>query len=192
MEIIFALVAGGLGALFGHYAREKAKGLATREDIGDLTTIVESIKAQNAIEIAQITEVLRSQGTMRAAVLEQRMDAHQEAYRLASRMFHSAHNEDAERITVENDLRSFWLKKCLYLDASVRDAFDSAWTAFSIHRAMTTRENRFTVDQITENFDKVKALSPTIVRAISLPPIRIDNDPDRSKADPEKLIEQGL
>ena len=191
MELVLGLIAAGIGAFLGTYVREKAKGLATREDIGDLTTIVEGIKTQNAIEIAQITEVLRSQGTLRAAVLEQRMDAHQVAYRLASRMFHNAHNDDEGRKEVEKEIRDFWLARCLYLDAPVRDAFDSAWTAFLVHKTMTTRENRFSGEQIIENFAKIEALTPAIVRATSLPPIRIDLDPQRPDADPDKLIEQG-
>lgn len=192
MELILGLIAAGIGAFIGTYVREKAKGLATREDIGGLTAIVEGIKTQNAIEIAQITEVLRSQSTLRAAVLEQRMEAHQAAYRLASLMFHNTHNEDVGRKGVEKELRDFWLESCLYLDAPVRDAFDSAWTAFLVHKTMTMRGNRFTVEQITTNFAKIEALSPAIVRATSLPPIRVDLDPERPGADPDKLIEQGL
>ena len=64
----------------GDYLGEKAKNLATREDIGAITRIVQETKQTFAQDLARLSEELRAQTSMRLLAAEKRLEAHQEVY----------------------------------------------------------------------------------------------------------------
>src|SRR5207248_7668825 len=118
------------------------KNLATKEDVGEITRIVENIRAESARELEEIRHqyrsILDSQGQrhqLRVAALERRLQAHQEAYTLWWNLLGAVHDE--QRIgKIVMDCQDWWVKNCLYLDAEARSAFSAAYHAAQMHRGL--------------------------------------------------------
>ena len=82
LTFLLTIIAAGCGAYFGTYLREKGKNLATKEDLAELTRIVEAIKNEHAKEL----EVVKGRQQLRMAALDKRLQAHQEAFALWRRL----------------------------------------------------------------------------------------------------------
>jgi len=89
---------------------ERGKNLATKEDIGHITAIVELIKAQHAAEL----ETLKSRNQLRVASIDQRLRAHQEAFTLWRRLYGAVQQGDIGQIVQE--CQHWWDNNCLYLE----------------------------------------------------------------------------
>ncbi|WP_438391679.1 hypothetical protein [Caballeronia sp. DA-9] len=73
ISLILTFIVAGGGAYFGSYLREKGKSLATKEDIGNITTIVEQVK----VEIARQDWAQREWTQLRRIKLEELLTAAQ-------------------------------------------------------------------------------------------------------------------
>src|SRR3989304_4707084 len=110
------------------YASEKGKNLATKEDIGEITRIVERTRAESAHELEEIRHhyrsLLDSQGQrhqLRMAALERRLQAHQEAYTLWWNVLGAVHDEQRiGRIVMEGP--DWGGENCPFLDAGAPKA----------------------------------------------------------------------
>ncbi|MDE1893683.1 MAG: hypothetical protein KGM46_04870 [Pseudomonadota bacterium] len=164
---------------FGDYLSEKGKNQATREDIAEITRIVEGAKQSFNQDFARLTEELRAQTSLRMLAAEKRLEAHQEVYQLWRQLVDGIHSEDSERRQLlKQQCLNFHFTKCLYLDSTVREAFIAAITSFDIHpdllrspqinpmidRTMMTKE-------IQDNFRRVERLGKAITDACELPAI---------------------
>jgi hypothetical protein len=108
------------------YLIEKGKNLATREDVGAITKEIEDVKHQYAQQLQQLVhqnslliEEMRSRGQLRLAAAEQRLRAHQEAFRLWRKLASNMH-EQAIFETVR-ECQEWWNSNCLYLSAGARE-----------------------------------------------------------------------
>lgn len=166
----------------GSYLSEKAKGLATKEDIGKITTIVESIKHDNEVKLAQVTETLRAQTSLRLLAGERRLETHQKAYLLWREMLNHVHmNGGTTRAKIKDECRDFYVANCLYLDAAVRVAFIDALTSYDNHLGLRREQygamsdSRDQMDMaIRANLQRVDALGIAIETACDLPSIGSD------------------
>ena len=86
-----------LRSFFPSYFNEKGKNLATKEDIGEITEAVESVKEDYTKRLkelehqnALVLEQLRMNQQLRLAAVEKRLAAHQEAFALWRRLIASA------------------------------------------------------------------------------------------------------
>jgi hypothetical protein len=181
MDLAYALAIAALSFLGGlaggflrGYTTEKGKNRASKEDLGDLTKIVENIRDTNQRGLAELTESLRAHHSMRSAALEKRLEVHQDAYRMAFMMFRNLYGSDEEHRGTGNDIREWWMRNALYLDEGPRAAFDKAWMAYLRHPAMTRADARSDADAVVKNFEEIRALPPALERAVALPPIVLD------------------
>lgn len=182
-------IAGSTGAVIGaavlsglrHYGRtyldRKAANLADKEDIDAITKIVESIKHDNELNLAKVTEALRAQTSLRLLAGERRIETHQKAYVLWQEMLDLIHQDGgAARADLKEECRAFYLANCLYLDAAVRIAFVDALTSYDVHLDLlrgqhgTPEYNREQMAvAITTNMHRVKNLGHAIEAACDLP-----------------------
>lgn len=164
---------------FGDYLGEKGKNLATREDIGAITRIVEETKQTFAQDLARLSEELRAQTSLRLLAAEKRLEAHQEVYQLWRQLVDGIHAEEPERRKqLKAQCLDFHFKKCLYLDPTVREAFVDAITSFDVHPdLLRSPEVNPAIDRamiagtIQENFRRVERLGKAITDACELPSI---------------------
>ena len=129
-------------SFFPAYFAEKAKNLATKEDISAITGEVEKVKALYAGQLkglehqnSLLLEELRSRNQLRMAALEKRLDAHQHAFTLWRILLEKAHEGDTVHIVGE--CQAWWDRNCLYLSADARLAFNKAYFAAVHLRAVS-------------------------------------------------------
>ncbi len=77
IAVVVSISIGGLFVknYFSKYLSEKAKNLATKEDIGQITDQVESIKRQHAVELEKIKTELDVKGALRQSFQSKSLDA---------------------------------------------------------------------------------------------------------------------
>lgn len=161
-------VVAGVGACFGAYLSKKGEGLATKEDIGEITRLQEEVRH----EYKEIIENIRADEALRLVAAERRLQAHQEAYALWAKLFHGVHDVDNQARVQECQA---WLEEnCLYLDSKIRDSFRDAYTAAHLHRGLlASQRDENTKSLITENWKRIEGVGSLIDEAINLPSIGI-------------------
>ena len=148
--IIFAL-----GIFFGSFLRKKGEDLATKQDIGAITKIVEEIRSH-----------FTSRQQLRMAALERRLDVHQKAYKLWTELI----SADKENIAAKAyECQQWWYENNLFLEPEVREAFKKGYKAASVHPKLL--EHRLLYKDIEENWNKVHRVGKIIEEAIRLPEI---------------------
>ncbi|WP_052131326.1 hypothetical protein [Vibrio caribbeanicus] len=77
IAVVVSISIGGflIRNYFPKYLSEKAKNLATKEDIGQITDQVESIKRQHAVELEKIKTELDVKGALRQSFQSKSLDA---------------------------------------------------------------------------------------------------------------------
>jgi hypothetical protein len=174
---IIALVAG-VGAYFGAYLRRKAENRAQREDIENLTELIERVRSEYARQLENLVqrnrEILAAssqQHQMRLAVLEERFRAHQQAYTLCRELFHAVHTERITDAVIKSQI--WWEENCLYLDADAREAFWRGIRAAGLHGELL--RGRADSQLIRDNWKKMEDAQAAIERSVALPPIKISD-----------------
>lgn len=175
--LVLIIIVGGFAfrklfkALDG-YALEKGKNQATKEDLAQLTKIVEDIKQQNSV----LLEDRKATHQLRMAAIDKRLQAHQEAYALWRELVRLAFGDP--RLLGEKVMESqaWWDRNCLYLEPAARDAFFSAFVCVGDQKGY--REARLPVEILMTNWSAVKHAGEAIVNAVQLPPLAIDTAPD--------------
>src|SRR5262245_670724 len=149
-----------LGLYVRSYLSEKAKNLATKQDIEDITEKIENIKAR-------FTE----RGGLRLALVDRRMQAHQEAYALWWRLKSAVYKPDLIN-DVTRECQDWWVNNCLYLEPAVREAFRLAFLAASSHALLV--ETRSEMTDIRTSWATIIAPGRLIVESVELPAIAAD------------------
>ena len=174
---IIALVAA-VGAYFGAYLRRKAENRAQREDIENLTELVERVHTEYARQLENLAqhnrEILAAssqQHQMRLAALEERFRAHQQAYALCRELFHAVHTEAITEAVIK--AQDWWEQNCLYLDADAREAFWRGIRAAGLHGELL--RSRADSQLIRDNWKKIEDAQAAIERSVALPPIKISD-----------------
>jgi len=82
-------------------------------------------------EFAREAEARERRDRFRLAALEQRLAAHQKAYRLARVMIGTLHDSREQKREIENECNKFWDDYCLYLSNESRKSFRQVLNDFS-------------------------------------------------------------
>jgi hypothetical protein len=122
--VVFAAV-----LFFKRYLGEKAKNLATKEDIGEITREVESVKH----DYNALLEHLKVRNQLRMAALDKRLQVHQEAFTKWHRLI-SAIGEDQMEAAAK-ECRDWWTLNCIYLEPKIRDGLLEAVNREYMRRA---------------------------------------------------------
>jgi hypothetical protein len=140
------LVAGGIVYLLiknslSGYLLEKGKNLASKEDISKITDLVEGVKHDYNVLIKE----MEGKQQLRMAAVDQRLQAHQDAFTLWRKMRASPKEEEGAAIM---ECQKFWEENCLYLEPEVRQAFALAYTSFANRRQLVdaAAEAKFVIE----------------------------------------------
>jgi len=147
----------------GSYLSEKGKNLATREDIEQITSLVENVRAP----YNQLLEELRARHQLRLAAIERRLQAHQESFTLWRELLGATHQPDVGKVVVK--CQSWWEQNCLYLEPEVRQAFVQAYFAAHIHDSFT--KDRTNPEATKQNWREIVQFQEVLFKAVQLPPL---------------------
>lgn len=150
---------------FKSYVNEKAKNLATKEDLKDITRLVEEVKHEFSIDL----EERRTKNQLRMAALDKRLQAHQEAFALWRRLMITVYKENIGELVIE--CQTWWNHNCLYLEPEARDAFSNAYFSAAHHQQFSQSLPRKAADieLLKKNFDNIKTAGDIILKAVQLP-----------------------
>lgn len=162
-----------LGGFIGSYLRTKGKNLADKEDIAELTNIVECIRAEHSKQLEMLAQqnrlILKSQDQeheLSMAALEKRLAAHQEAYALWWELLDNCYTkEDVVKSTMK--CQEWWVNNNLYLSSDARLAFRLAYSAaFNHPDYLSFHED---AKLLKENFEDISRAGEVIIKSVSLP-----------------------
>lgn len=107
------------------------------------------------------------------AALDRRLAAHQSAYALWSKLRRSVHDE-SKALDVVGECQEWWEENCLYLDASVREAFRVSYMGAANHKDIKASRDRSLIEK---NWGDIVRVGQELTKAVELPPIRgVDRD----------------
>ncbi len=145
------------------YLSEKGKNLATKEDIGKITALVEEVKAP----YNQLLEELRARHQLRLAAIDRRLQAHQESFALWRQLIGAVHTDNASSAVIT--CQQWWEQNCLYLEPEVREAFVRAYTAVGAHGSLL--QDRTGTEAIKQNWREIIRFPEVLFPAVQLPPL---------------------
>jgi hypothetical protein len=161
-----ALVAGSimfflLRFYLSSYLGEKAKNLATKEDIAAITREVERVR----VPYFALVEELKARHQLRLAAVDKRLQAHQEAFVRWLSLVAATHSDqvDAEALKCQE----WWGQNCIYLEPKVREGFVQAYRAARDHNSIV--RNRSDSKLVIDNWSRITALPDLIFQAVQLP-----------------------
>ena len=171
------LVVGFVGGAFvGPYLRKKGENLATQQDIGNLTKIVEDIRHQNKLAIEQGTH--RHQ--LRLAALERRLVAHQQAYTRWWQLRFLINRDEDKLFNFADECQEWWTQNCLFLEAEAREAFYDAIDQAFIHARLVTYGS-VSEEVKKRSWEVISRAGPLLVKAVELPVINADEETPSSR-----------
>lgn len=160
------VIAGGicfllLKAYLPSYLSEKAKNLATREDVAKITHEVEEVKLQFSLAL----EGQKVAHQLRLAAIDRRLQAHQEAFTLWREVVANAYSDEIGKTVLK--CQKWWEENCLYLEPEVREAFVQSYSAAHSHRTLVG--SRPAADIVSEHWARVTRAGDLIFTAVQLP-----------------------
>ena len=173
IEIALSFV-GTLGALvvwglirhyFPGYLTEKAKNLATKEDIADITRRIEEVKHG----YAALLENQKQKGQLKLAALDKRLEVAQQAYVKWWHLLHALHTaqigDEVQRC------QEFWVNNRLYLSEDAAFAFRRAYMAASDHQGIkdSARHNPSERGAVEENFKRITEAEQVLLASAAIP-----------------------
>lgn len=161
------------------YLSEKAKNLATKEDIAGITDKVEQVR----LEYAKRLEQTKLSHQLRLAALDQRLKAHQQAYALLQELQdargESTKNSGVVSHEIENVIAKcwqWWSNNCLYLEENARGKFFMACCSVPRYPTLRARlkdcPSRENEDAVENNMRTLTDAFDSIIKAVELPRIR--------------------
>ncbi|MBE3720459.1 hypothetical protein HJ202_08395 [Vibrio parahaemolyticus] len=159
------------------YLKEKAKNLATKEDISEITEAIEKVRSQYNEKLQELIyqnnvqlEGLKALNQLRVVAPERRLQAHQEAFALWRKMLSSLHSN--ERVNVVMECQDWYNQNCLYLSAKSREAFSVAYGALAIHNDLL--QDRTQPESVKRNYLEITNAGSIIVQSVELPALSAD------------------
>ena len=167
-----ALVLGVFFPSFTEHGKAKGKNLADKEDVAQLTRLVEEVRHENQL----LLEAVKGRQQLRLAAAELRLRAHQDAYLWWRRLANSWQNEKSGNIRpLCDEAQAWWDSNCLYLSAEARSTFLNAIQAAVRIPAYSIIAARSGTDKDFEEVRKLQGMlseaGDSIVRGADLPPL---------------------
>lgn len=157
------------------YFQKKGENLATKQDVAEITELQKAVEHR----FNELIEISKQRHSLRLAALDRRLEAHQAAFSLWRELVSNTHGDKIGPVVLR--CQEWWEKNCLYLEASVRDAFVRAYTAAHTHHRYTQALADSKI--LEENWREISNFPNVLFDAIQLPPIRHE-DAERVLPDP--------
>ncbi len=156
------------------YLSEKAKNLATKEDVRAITDEIEAVKHG----YTSLIETQRATQQLRLAAIDKRLEIHQEAFARWRDLFSAIYESKIDEVAGE--CNQWWGENCLYLEPDVRQAFIDAVIYAKEHKSLV--ESRAGIQAIESSMAKIRAFPDTLFNAIQLPILNDDEKKATFKA----------
>jgi hypothetical protein len=141
--ITLAILGWFCKSYFPNYLKEKSKNKATKEDIKEITSLVESVKKSNSIEIEQI----KSEISNGDKLLDKKREVYEEIV-ASLRIFISGHNSTEK---LNNDFHSACSKAWLWAPDSVLGSLNTFLDAKILLAQKTGAIDESQVRELYEN-----------------------------------------
>lgn len=143
------------------YLSEKGRNVAQKEDIQELTRLVETVKTGNQV----LLEGVRASHQLRLAAVDRRLEAHQEAYALWTKLVNSSHQAGWQAAIAE--CQAWWADNCLYLEPDAREAFSDAYwnSGIMLHQLQSGGP----IPATRGDWSKISGAGERLARAVALP-----------------------
>lgn len=173
------------------YLGERAKNLATQQDIQKITDAVEKVRADYASRLqesehknALMLERYRSVAEAQRTLLERRLEALQGAYARLQKLSWDMTSDDAGAINqMVMDAQEFWLNNCIYMGWDVGISFKRGYMTAGAHKALL--DARFDADVIEQSGEFVRNAIKDIIRAAELPADKVILDSELERVTPK-------
>ena len=117
LSVMTLAILGWFGkSYFPNYLKEKSKNKATKEDVEEITSLIESVKKSNSIEIEKIKSEISNEDKL----LEKRREVYEEIA-LSLKIFMSSHPKSEQR---KEDFHAACSKAWLWAPDSVLQALN--------------------------------------------------------------------
>ncbi|EIY6182742.1 hypothetical protein MND25_004727 [Vibrio parahaemolyticus] len=174
------------------YFKEKAKNLATKEDIASITQAVEQVRLQHNRQLQELIhqnnvllETHKMQNQLRLVVPDKRLQAHQEAFELWRKIISNLHSKERNAVVMECQL--WYNQNCLYLSSDAREAFLLAYSALAMHGELV--QDRTNPQAVKSNYLDMTNAGQIILKAVELPPLSGDTSVIKQGSSGELSIE---
>jgi hypothetical protein len=133
------------------------------------------------VENENIKADLTQTGNLRLAAMDKRLQAHQDAYFLWTKLYGAMHTNELMGIVLE--CQAWWNQNCLFLEETVREDFSVAVFSASTHdNLIRMSQGDFSAKSgVDENWARILKPSTTIQRAMALPAIAPNIDGKKEK-----------
>jgi hypothetical protein len=176
-------IVGALGwLLMSSYFGEKAKNLATKQDIAAITREVEQVKAefQQARDAQQHGNELALKSVdfehqLRLAALERKLDAHQGAFTHWWELQGKVHGNRDEAWSAVRACQDFWVRHNVFLTPEARQAFyDAYFAAQNLIHLRDEPKDAESLRLLREWSATVAKAGNVIAQAVALPPFQLE------------------
>jgi len=154
------------------YASERGKNLATKQDIGEITREVESVRAEfvqklGAIELGNrlLLEEMQQRHKLSMAAIDKRLATHQEAFARCLKLPELAHDKRDGSTDRRNEMLQWWRDNCLYLEKKAGESFLAAIVATQVHGSLLEARS----PALEANWSKIKDAADVVAAAAQLP-----------------------
>lgn len=161
IAVVALLILNFARAFFPAYLGKKGQNLADKEDIAQITREIEGVKSGYAM----VAEQFRAQHQLRLAAVERRLEAHQEAYALWSKLMKGPLTDQWGALIAE--CQHWWSSNCLYLEPDAREAFSDAYFHASLVLAQMKSGGPIPVTAV--DWAKISGAGERLARAVALP-----------------------
>jgi len=148
---------------FPKYVEEKAKNLAKKEDIEEITEKIEGVKHEYEIALQKFI----SRENLRSANFIKRMEVHQQGYVLASKLSNYADHPNQERRIVAEEFSKWRSGNRIYLDEKPSKILDEIWDRFHNQKYL----NEDSASKASDNWSAMQAAVRDFRKSFRLPPI---------------------
>lgn len=159
--VVVLLILNFARAFFPAYLGKKGQNLADKEDIAHITREIEGVKSGYTM----VTEQFKAQHQLRLAAVERRLEAHQEAYALWSKLMNGSLTEHWGALIAE--CQHWWASNCLYLEPDAREAFSDAY--FHASLVLAQMKGGGPIPATAGDWSKISGAGERLARAVALP-----------------------
>ena len=167
---LLIFVISGAGAFLGAYLKKKGENVATKQDLKQMTDIVENIRSKYTEQIESHKSSLQLSNQLKLAALDKRLQKHQEAYTLWRKLIFSIHHDEKRNWEAVQACQNWWEENCLYLGHEARWAFHTAINLASDFRSIPREETK----ERRELFNGIKMAGDKILEGVKLPSLGED------------------
>lgn len=168
MDRLSSIAKGGVVALVGALAfllASRWAGVSADAIVGLAGALVGAVIAAS---IQFLTTRIEQVDRYRLAAIDKRLQVHQEAFALWTRLLSNVHREN-EIGAVVIECQTWWNNNCLYLEEKARKSFRTAYMSALNHKDFL--KDRSNPQLVQKNWADIVAVGDALADAVALPPV---------------------